>query len=358
MKWADTRYVYGETEKFIYKEKMALFDLDGTLIKTISGATFYKNLNDWTWAYDSVKTILNKLDRAGYCIIIITNQGGMTTELKLNVWRERIVQIEKELDVQFAIYCSISNRVFRKPSPMLFDIIKSKYTVDMKSSFFCGDACGRENDFSDTDYKFALNCGLDFATPERVFTGDKTQKPTYKYPELKFKKDFMVNIKKIMSDRATEPEMIILVGMPGSGKSFIAKLFKSHANYVIINRDTMKTKCVEMTHNALKDRQSVIIDNTNPDKESRKEYLNIGKKYGYKCRCIIVDTTIDIAMHNNHYRHYITYDYKMPALSVPDIVYRIYNKKYVKPELSEGFDKIYNIEPDAPLDKKYFLFYY
>lgn len=41
--------------------------------------------------------------------------------------------------------------------------------IDMKKSFYCGDAAGRKDakhkDFSDSDLKFALNVGIEFKTP-------------------------------------------------------------------------------------------------------------------------------------------------------------------------------------------------
>lgn len=48
---------------------------------------------------------------------------------------------------------------------------------DMSDSFYCGDAAGRpagwkaglKKDFSVTDRKFAVNCGLKFLTPEELF---------------------------------------------------------------------------------------------------------------------------------------------------------------------------------------------
>ena len=53
--------------------------------------------------------------------------------------------------------------------------LNNEVEVDLKESFYCGDAAGRpatknkEKDFSDSDLKFAKNTGLKFYTPESLF---------------------------------------------------------------------------------------------------------------------------------------------------------------------------------------------
>lgn len=56
-----------------------------------------------------------------------------------------------------------------------------------------------------------------------------------------------------------------------------------HIYYKIINRDMLKTidRCVKETNIAIKNKMNIIIDNTNPDKESRKKFIDITKKYNY-----------------------------------------------------------------------------
>ena len=61
----------------------------------------------------------------------------------------------------------------------------------------------------------------------------------------------------------------MIVGPPASGKSTLARKYLAAKNYVVVNRDTLKTqeKCLSHASNALKDGKSVVVDNTNPTKE-------------------------------------------------------------------------------------------
>ena len=67
--------------------------------------------------------------------------------------------------------------IYRKPNIGMYEVVEALYRqagyeIDMASSVFVGDAAGRvggrgvSKDHSDTDYKFALNVGLKFLTPE------------------------------------------------------------------------------------------------------------------------------------------------------------------------------------------------
>ena len=67
-------------------------------------------------------------------------------------------------------------------------------------------------------------------------------------------------------------------------------------------------------------------------------------------------TTEEHSKHNNIYRS--LYENKK---KVPDVVYRIYNKKYIIPQLSEGFKDIVDINPEIPnrdTHSKYYFYLY
>ena len=52
-------------------------------------------------------------------------------------------------------------------------------------------------------------------------------------------------------------------------------------------------------------------------------------------KVIILNTSYDISLHNNYYRHY-----KFDKQLIPEIAYNIFKSKYEKPTLSEGINKI------------------
>lgn len=95
-----------------------------------------------------------------------------------------------------------------------------------------------------------------------------------------------------------------MVGCPGSGKSFFCKNYLVKDGYVHINRDKLGSwqKCCQMLEESLKMNKSVVVDNTNPDKESRKRYVNIAYQFKVPCRCFLMNTSIHQAKHNNLFR--------------------------------------------------------
>lgn len=61
-------------------DKVAAYDMDGTLIKTMSGNVFPKNIDDWQMLYSEVVGKLKTLSKEGYKIVVFTNQAGITTK--------------------------------------------------------------------------------------------------------------------------------------------------------------------------------------------------------------------------------------------------------------------------------------
>lgn len=348
----NSEYLIGSTKKFKFLNKLAGFDLDGTIIKPKSGAKFPKDHTDWTFLYDNTISKIKKLTKEGFCILIITNQSLLSKkgESNENEFKLKINNIVKELNVEVKILCSTGKNKYRKPSPIFYyDFIPEKIRQSLSNdSFYCGDAAGRIHDFAATDFKFALNCMLNFYTPEQLFLNETQILPKIEYP----------NIHKIKQLNFTftpkDKEMIIMIGFQASGKSYISNLISEKYNYVIINNDTLKTnkKRIDLLNISFENNKSIIIDNTNPDKKTRKEYIDLAKKNNYSLRCIYMTTSMDISKHNNYYRMI------KGGLLIPDIAYNIFNKKLEEPLLNEGFTEIIKLNAGYPKDPLYFDYLY
>lgn len=338
----DTEYLFGKTQKFIYRKKIASFDLDGTLIVTKSKKKFPVDENDWKFYDDNVRTKLENLIKEKYCFIIISNQGGIKGNSQRIQWMNKLNAIQKELNLEMLVFCSTHDNQFRKPLPMFFfedNFFPQEIFINKsKLSFYCGDACGRHGDHADTDLKFALNSNLEFRTPEMMFKNSAINyTPVKNYPNVKM---FLKSTTSFNFQPSATPEMIIMVGYPASGKSTLSSLIKEKYDYVIINQDTLqtKTKCFKFAVENLNLKKSVIIDNTNRDKKTREEWIKLANKNNYNVRCILLNTSKEHAMHNNIYRYLQTGKY------ISKIVYNKYGATYEPPEISEGFKNIIHVD--------------
>ena len=152
--------------------------------------------------------------------------------------------------------------MFRKPRPGFWEFLEkyqnSDISIDQSKSFYCGDAAGRvrakgKKDFSCSDRLFALNIGTKFYVPEELFLKRKCAEDIC-MPDF--------NPKKLMENppQPLEPansqlnipnqEVIVMVGVQGSGKSHFAEKCFGKAGYVIVSND--KTGGKEKSLNLMK----------------------------------------------------------------------------------------------------------
>ena len=348
------KYLEGTTKGYKYTDKFAWFDMDGTIITTKSGKPFAINKDDWKFLYDNTVEKIQKLAADGFCIMIITNQAGIEKKsTDPNEWMKKINAIHKDLNVEMKVLCSTGKNEFRKPfSTFYYDFVSFEIRdiCDRNKSFYCGDACGRPGDHSDCDYKFAMNCLLTFYTPEQLFLGQKVKIPKIVYPDIHSNKTINPPMKCVHKTK----HMIIMIGYPASGKSFLSNLYKQKYGYQLVNQDTLKNKqkCLKVTNTLASEGHNIIIDNTNPSKETRKEYIDIAKKYEYTVSAIHFTTSYELSMHRNHFR-LLTSGYL-----IPEIGYRVYKKNFCEPKLDEGFCEIVKQDHQAIKDPRYLEFLY
>lgn len=339
------------------REKIAAYDMDNTLIKTVSGNVFPKNVDDWQLNYGNVPKKLKSLHENGFKIVVFTNQGGISSgKQTVEDIKKKVGLIQKRLDVPCQFFIATSGSVFRKPRIGMWKQLEENYNngvkIDMNQSFYIGDAAGRpevkitkrKKDHSSADRLLAINLGLDFYTPEEHFLNAKDQPKSWNRPQFDPSKiSSAVSLLEPSDAQLTSDvqEIILLVGFPGSGKSFFSHNYLKKAGYEIINRDTLKTqqKCISNLETVIANKRSCVIDSTNPDVESRKRYTSVAKQLKVPIRCFFFTTTYDQAKHNNIFRELTDSTHQ----KIPEMVFNMYKKNFHEPTKKEGFSEVIRV---------------
>ncbi|CDJ27877.1 polynucleotide kinase-3'-phosphatase, putative [Eimeria mitis] len=196
--------------------RVAIFDLDGTLITTRSGKKFPVDANDWKLLFEhQIRAQLRRLHDSGYSIFILSNQLGVTLgHVSLAEMTAKVDALLRHLQVPLTACLCCCDDMYRKPRPasaafIFKDLLpllqqhqqqhhhQQKDAEGPASSgkgdaaaasmaagpssgctyprvFFVGDSAGRPGDHSAADLKFALNVGMHFYTPEEFFLGKAT----------------------------------------------------------------------------------------------------------------------------------------------------------------------------------------
>jgi bifunctional polynucleotide phosphatase/kinase len=306
-------------------------------------------------------------------VIFITNQKGISKgKTGVKDFKGKVEAIVKRLSLPIQVFVSTGLGEFRKPLPGMWDHLERQCNggvpVDRATCVYVGDAAGREvnwshgkkKDFSRSDRLFALNIGVEFHTPEEYFLNQR--KAPFKMPEFdprSLKIDCPLHEPAQSTLVSSSCELILTVGCPASGKSYFTKQNLVPEGYVHINRDALGSwqKCVSMCERSLQAGRKVVVDNTNPDKETRSRYISIAKKLKVPCRCFLFNISLDHAKHNNKFRDMTSTDH----VHVNDIILNSFKNKYQEPKLEEGFDEILKINfvpkfPSEELKTLYTMF--
>ena len=163
----------------LFRRRVLLCDLDGTLIVTRSGETFPVNEFDWEFKAGIKEAIQNY--RPKY-IFIVTNQGGIekgyVNEL---LFRRKLSYIKIAISTwgDFVIECAYCksndpNCHNRKPNIGMIDYFRHGYDMgwDFSNSqaLMIGDASGLPGQFSDTDAQCAKNAGIRYMDVDDFIT--------------------------------------------------------------------------------------------------------------------------------------------------------------------------------------------
>jgi predicted kinase len=139
-------------------------------------------------------------------------------------------------------------------------------------------------------------------------------------------------------------ELVLFVGIQGSGKSsFYRERFA--ATHLRLNRDMLKTRHRErrFLEACLETQQRVAIDNTNPRRIDRADYIALAKAANFRIIGYYFKTTVVAAIARNEQR--------IGAAKIPKVALFTAQKRLEVPAFDEGFDQLYCVTLD---DKNHF----
>lgn len=378
--------VYGDPRP---STKVAFYDLDGTIVRPKNNKTFPSKTDEYDFEFlfstppraghlSVTQRIRQQHREDGFCIVIITNQKQTPSSAKsgLATWKKKMSYIAAAIDVPMRVFAALGDDGYRKPRLGMWEEFVTRWngglTVDCEKSFFVGDAAGRKKyrDHQDTDLKWALNAGIGFYTPEEYFLArDKEYEipvrpwsPSALAPAPSLKglvaepKDEMVTVELAAIDnetmvrtllggdltRSNRPEIVLFVGAPASGKTFLFNRVFAPAGYVHVNQDTLRTrdKCLRIVSDTVTLAQSCVVDNTNRDRATRKHYIDLARTLGVRIRCVYFDVPKHVCVHNNHFRahHGPTHANEERRTILPFTAIESWFKDRQPPRRGEGFD--------------------
>lgn len=305
-------------------DKIFATDLDGTLIRTRK-SRFPKDENDYAFLPNCIKTLKNYVNK-GFTIVIFTNQKRLP-----NVMINKINNVLTDLineGIDPWIFVSTKDDKYRKPNIGMWEyfVVKFNHDINLKQSFYVGDASGRPEDHSDSDLKFAEQISLKFNENPLSFldSGLSIESLKFYVPEKIFSNDVI--------DIPDYQSMFIAVGNQGSGKSSYYKNHLEPLRWFHANQDKIGTyaKVLKEIEKALKEGQSVYVDATNPSFSKRQDYIKLAIKYQ-------IPTLIIYFVRDGHGFNQLRSENR-----VPEIAYSIYYKNLEEP--TEELDGVPVIE--------------
>jgi predicted kinase len=135
------------------------------------------------------------------------------------------------------------------------------------------------------------------------------------------------------SDKTKKPRVYMMVGLPASGKSTHSKWFEGmHAKFV--SRDLCKgnkAKARKQLEELLEEGETIVVDDTNYNKEIRAEVIGLAKRYNpINITAVYMNVPKEICLERNKTRAN-----KVPAIAIHSLA-----KKFEPPTLDEGFTDI------------------
>jgi tRNA uridine 5-carbamoylmethylation protein Kti12 len=176
-------------------------------------------------------------------------------------------------------------------------------------------------------------------------------------------------ISRIVEIASSKPTVIVLVGLPGCGKSTFLKLLGYRMSFVTASTDniiedlaknegitytemfnkinfaSIKKQMDNSIHDAVKNSQHVAIDQTNMGKKKRMSLLEFFP-VSWNRVCVVFD--VDEKIHNQR----LSDRAKNTGKVIPEFVMKNMISNYNPPTKSEGFDFIFNVNNTKDIIEK------
>ncbi len=354
-----------KSDGFIKRSKVAAFDFDDTLVTKKTGVVMKGMVEALKLWYEM-----------DYCVVVFTNQTyALSSSERASKLRKKIEVFVEVVSVPLMVCMATTHR---KPQPTMW-LEDAALSTTGKGCFFVGDAAGRvyngvkKDDFSAADICFALNLGVDFYTPEQFLVLSDLAASNNSYVESRQKALGKCKLGRVQLPFRPErtsgrgillpsnlaknktQEVILLVGLPASGKSTLAAaIIAKNKSYVAIGNDR---RTMSLFKSSIDDGKSVIVDNTNSTVAQRKTVVDKLNKWNFQgpVRCLYIIATFAQCMHNNAYRNMFN-----ASKPLPDIAIKKIRSIFVAPTTSEGFDDILCYEPkyleEGVVGSEYFMY--
>lgn len=148
-----------------------------------------------------------------------------------------------------------------------------------------------------------------------------------------------------VTNRVRLPRLLILVGLPGSGKSYFSKhLSATDDRIVVISQDEMgsRSKCEEEFAKAIKkkDTKSIIVDKCNVTKQDRKNWIQMSMLNKKDIGVVYFDYPFDECVKRVKCR----VDHPTIKFGRGENIVKSFFKRMVMPDTNEGFIKMVTIK--------------